>query len=193
MRKLQIILLTTLIVGVAPAWAESGLLWGKVAGKSSGQSAPSTPEWVCKPDSSGEQWACEGDTPAYVQNFDPESIGERPDAPVASADLAEAFFVPRESLGEAEQAELPAWCEGTYQEPEYPFPAGTDNDLYPVVTEADQIEYELGRTVTLRGDVRFRPGQPVAARRAGSGGQPHSQSGAQRRCAAAGAGRAASG
>ncbi len=162
MLKSQTILLTALLVGCMPAWAQSSLLWGRVAGKEAAdrQEADNRPpEWVCRPDATGEQWACEGDEQAaYLGDFDPDSIGERPDAPVASEDLAEAFFVTREALGEQVLEDLPAWCAGTYLEPEYPFPPDTDNDLYPVVTEADQIEYTLGRTVVLRGDVRFAQG-----------------------------------
>ena len=144
-----------LVCVAAPVRAQEGLLWGKVAGR---EDADLPPEWTCRPDAQGDAWACEGDEQERLADFDVEELGERPEAPVTSDDLATAFFVPKASLGEEEAAQLPGFCEGRYVEPEYPFPVGTDNNIYPVVTEADQIEYELGRTVTLSGDVRFAQG-----------------------------------
>ncbi len=154
MSKFLITLSAASLLASASLHADN-LRWGTVGGR---EAAERSPEWVCHPDESGSDWACEGDSRHYVRDFDPESIGKNPGAPQPTEDLAEAFFVPREALDESVRAGTPEFCAGVYQEPDYPFPPDTDNLLYPVVTEADQIEYELGRTVTLRGDVRFAQG-----------------------------------
>lgn len=147
------LLASLLLLSGSLAQAADALSWNRLEGRKGVEAAP---EWRCQPDASGQDWQCEGGS--ADQRPPPGDLpAAAPDIPLA-VDLPASLFVLKEDLAPEQAATLPGFCYGDYVLPEFPLPADTDSSRYPVVTEADHIESDLGNSVTLEGEVRFMQG-----------------------------------
>jgi len=147
-----------------PVVAAERLEWNRLKAEESTNRAP---EVNCSPDQSGSGWDCTGSDRKTPAPFSVESLPDRAAVDPLAPDLPASLFVLRSDLPADQAAALPPFCYGDYVLPPFPLPLDADSTVYPLVTEADQIESKLGESVQLEGDVRFTQGnRSVSAARA---------------------------
>ncbi len=77
--------------------------------------------------------------------------------------LADSMWVPRNQLSAAQAATIPEFCDGAYRTFNYPYPAGSEADRYPLHAAADRASYTLQGDVELHGEVHLQQGNRVLA------------------------------
>ncbi len=160
-------MLAVLLLTAGPwlqATAEQRLQWNRLE---AGEAPKPVPEYRCAPDKSGEGWDCSGEAQKPLAPFSADTLPDRVTVDPLAPDLAASLFVLRSDLPSEQSAAMPPFCYGSYVLPPFPLPLDADSTQYPLVSEADQIESQLGESVILEGDVRFTQGnRSVSAARA---------------------------